>query len=79
MQEILNDDTFSEEEKRELISDMLKSETEVSKFRTVRTESKKKQDRSHEQHCESLHHKYSTSKMYYRPQREIDRYLRGDK
>ena len=76
IQEIMNDDILSEEEKLELISDMLKFHTELSKHRTIRPEWKKKQDRSHEYHCESIQHGYATHKGYYKSEREIDKVLR---
>ena len=78
IQEIMNDDILSKEEKLELISDMLKFHTEISKHRIIRPEWKKKQDRSHEYHCESIEYNYPTNKMYYKSQNEINNLLREE-
>ena len=79
IQEIMNDDILSEEEKLELISDMLKFHTELSKKgREITPEWKKKQDRSHEYHCESIQHGYATHKGYYKSEREIDNVYREE-
>ena len=79
IQEIMNDDILSEEEKKELISEMLQFYSELSKKgRKITPEWKKKQDRSHEYHCESIQHGYATHKGYYKSEREIDKVLREE-
>ena len=78
IQEIMNDDILSKEEKSKLISDMLKFYTELSKHRKITSEGKKKQDRSHEYHCESIQHGYATHKGYYKSEQEIDKLLKEE-